>query len=264
MYDDNQALVFLNELVVSGLFYYDLSVNEIKALGIDGTRKADMDAIKKALKGSIIVDADYPKWKGKGNKVESNGLNIKERITAHFSFDEIKDFLQKIKDENGNKPWSVLVMYSKHAVSIGFDGTKWLASNHNDHIYTDHLSDAVDTIMHYKQLKNSRLQARLEIVENENSGVVVNKQAKKDIAKLKCIGPKTLFNWYLLSTYRFLVTVRIFGNKISNMPIMKPVNSIISLFEAFVQKTIKLIINIFRPDKKEKTTDRVNDNTNLP
>ncbi|MCY4178070.1 MAG: hypothetical protein OXD32_06200 [Endozoicomonadaceae bacterium] len=62
-----------------------------------------------------------------------------------------------------------------HAVSIGFDGTKWLACNHNTQMYTNNLSSAVEIIFDDRYVINSHACACLEILENKGDNLVVNR-----------------------------------------------------------------------------------------
>ncbi len=127
--DAHQLLNFFDEMSVSDNY---ISEEWQKALGRSGRQ-----------------DLEEARWESDGDALESRELYLKESFTAHHNFfasNKLQNFLQKLRDDNGDKPWHVMIHFPEHTCSIGFDGLKFLVSEHNCQIYTDNLSGAMHLI----------------------------------------------------------------------------------------------------------------------
>ena len=237
-----QALAFLDEVAIAGVSH----------------GSSIPYAVMRAMKDCYNHVPDAPKWK---EEAENEQICVKEAMNfTQFSCDEIQEFLQKIKDDNGNKSWSMMICYSTHAVSIGFDGTKWLACNHDQQVYANDLSSAVRVVFDEKYVTNSRAYASLQILEKTGDNLVVNKQAKKNISKMKSINISSLSNVfaYMLDSMSFFLTVKLFIHTHILHPLLKfrAVLAVVKVIRMFAQK-VKQLISSFLELLKRKLLSRL-------
>ncbi|MCY4328488.1 MAG: hypothetical protein OXC48_00145 [Endozoicomonadaceae bacterium] len=128
---------------------------------------------------------EFPRSLFGEDEFECRQPHLKDKFIAHFSSDEIKNFLQKLRDENGDKPWGMAIGFGKHIISIGFDGTRWLAVNSDDQIYTDSLDAAINVAVTRSYIRNGYSQAVLQILGNEGDNLSINQQEKVIISGIK-------------------------------------------------------------------------------
>ena len=237
-----QALAFLDEVAIAGVSHGS-SISY---------------AVMRAMKDCYKETPDAPKWK---EEAENEQICVKEVMNfTQFSCDEIQEFLQKIKDDNGNKSWSMMISYVTHAVSIGFDGTKWLACNHNQQVYANDLSFAVRVIFDEKYVTNSRAYANLKILEKTGDNLVVNKQAKKNISKIKSINISffSYFLTFIVDSISFFLTAKLFIHTHILYPLLKfrAVLAVIKVIRMSAQK-VKQLISSFLELLKRKLLSRL-------
>ncbi len=128
---------------------------------------------------------EFPRSLFDEDEPECRQLYLKDEFIAHFSSDEIKNFLQKLRDENGDKPWGMAISSNNHTTSIGFDGTKWLAVNSDDQIYTGSLDAAINVaVTQGGFIRNRYLQTVLQIFGNRDN-LSINQQEKAIISSIK-------------------------------------------------------------------------------
>ena len=88
--------------------------------------------------------------------------SVKDSFVASFTNKEFLVYLNQLKAQNEGKAFSVMVSCLGHAISIGFDGSKWLGVNHDAQIYVDKLDEqAISLLLDMHNI------FRVQVVANE-------------------------------------------------------------------------------------------------
>ncbi len=141
---------------------------------------------KEALDHSERQDLEEARWESDGDALESRELYLKECFITYdnfFTSNKLQNFLQKLRNDNGDKPWHVMINFPEHTCSIGFDGLKFLVSNHNHQIYTDNLSGAMHLI--HNDSDFSVKWECLQIFGAKEDDLSIGEQAKKVLSDVQ-------------------------------------------------------------------------------
>ena len=243
--DAHQLLNFFDEMSVSDNY---ISKEWQKALGHSGRQ-----------------DLEEARWESDGDALESRELYLKESfITAHHNFfakNKLQNFLQKLRDKNGDKPWHVMISFSEHTCSIGFDGLKFLVSDHDRQIYTDNLSRIMRLIHN-----NSDFSVKwvcLQIFGAKEDDLSINTKAKTALSDVQITEKKVLKDGLLHVAARYGVTETVksllqkilSGKQKNSVDMPEPIfprNSYIQKIKQFLQLILQRILALFQKEQSQK------------
>jgi len=216
---------------------------------------------KEALGHCKVQDLEEARWESDGDALESRELYLKECFIAHHNFfakNKLQNFLQKLRDDNGEKPWHVMIHFPEHTCSIGFDGLKFLVSNHDRQIYTDNLSGVMRLI--HNNSKFSVKWVSLEIFGAKEDDLSIDKQAKKVLSDVQITEKKVLKDELLAAVhYGATETVKSLLQKILSEKQKNSVGMPESIFprNSYIQKIKQLLQPILQrilaPSQKEQS-----------
>ncbi len=218
---------------------------------------------QKALDHSKTQDLEEARWESDGDALESRELYLKESfITAHHNFfakNKLQNFLQKLRDDNGDKPWHVMIRFPEHACSIGFDGLKFLVSNHDHQIYTDNLS-IIMCLIH----NNSDFSVRwvcLQIFGAKEDDLSINTKAKTALSDVQITEKKVLKDelpvaarYGVTETVKSLLQEILSGKQKNSVDMPEPIfprNSYIQKIKQFLQLILQRILALFQKEQSQ-------------
>ena len=127
-------------------------------------------------------------------------------------------------------------------------------------MYTNNLSSAVEIIFDDRYVINSHAYACLEILENKGDNLVVNKQAKKDMSRIKSLNISFFISALacIMKSMSFYMTISLFINTHILEPLLKfrAVRAVIKVITIPVQK-VKQLISSFLELLKKKLLSRL-------
>ena len=245
--DAHQLLNFFDEMSVSDFY---ISEEWQKALGHSGRQ-----------------DLEEARWESDGDALESRELYLKESFVAHhnivrhnfFAKNKLQNFLQKLRDDNGDKPWHVMIRFPEHACSIGFDGLKFLVSNHDHQIYTDNLS-IIMCLIH----NNSDFSVRwvcLQIFGAKEDDLSINTKAKTALSDVQITEKKVLKDelpvaarYGVTETVKSLLQEILSGKQKNSVDMPEPIfprNSYIQKIKQFLQLILQRILALFQKEQSQ-------------
>ncbi len=222
---------------------------------------------KEALGHSQTQDLKAARWESDGDALESRELYLKESFLAHhnvvhhnfFAKNKLQNFLQKLRDDNGDKPWHVMISFPEHVCSIGFDGLKFLVSNHNRQIYTDNLSRAMRSI--YNARDCSFKWVCLEIFGAKEDNLSIYKQAKKVRFDVQITEKKVLKDvlpfaarFGATETVKSLLKKILSGKQKNSVDMPESIfsgNSYIQKIKQFLQLILQRILALFQKEQSQ-------------
>ena len=239
--DGHQLLNFFDEMSVSDNY---ISEEWQKALGHIG-----------------IKDLEEARWESDGDALESRELYLKECFITYYNFfakNKLQNFLQKLRDDNGDKPWHVMIYFPTHACSIGFDGLKFLVSNHDRQTYTDNISGAMHLIRDYSRFGVKRV--CLQIFGAKEDDLSID-QAKKVLSDVQITEKKVLKDELpVAAKFGATETVKSLLQKILSekqkssvdMPeSIFPCNGYIQKIKQFLQQILQRILALFQKEQSQ-------------
>ncbi len=244
--DAHQLLNFFDEMSVSDFY---ISEEWQKALGHSGRQ-----------------DLEEARWESDGDALESRELYLKESFVAHhnivrhnfFAKNKLQNFLQKLRDDNGDKPWHVMIHFPEHTCSIGFDGLKFLVSDHNRQIYTDNLSRIMRLIHN-----NSDFSVKWVCLEifGAKEDDLSDKQAKKVLSDVQITEKKVLKDVLLFAaesgvteTVKSLLQKILSGKQKNSVDMPESIfsgNSYIQKIKQFLQLILQRILALFQKEQSQ-------------
>ncbi len=222
---------------------------------------------KEALDHSDTQDLEKARWESDGDALESRELYLKESFVAHhnivrhnfFAKNKLQNFLQKLRDDNGDKPWHVMISFSEHTCSIGFDGLKFLVSNHDHQIYTDNLSRIMRLIHN-----NSDFSVKwvcLQIFRAKEDDLSINEQAKTVLSDVQITEKKVLKDelpvaarFGVTETVKSLLQKILSGKQKNSVDMPEPIfprNSYIQKIKQFLQLILQRILALFQKEQSQ-------------
>ncbi len=222
---------------------------------------------QEALGHSQTQDLEAARWESDGDALESRELYLKESFLAHhnivrhnfFAKNKLQNFLQKLRDDNGDKPWHVMIHFSQHVCSIGFDGLKFLVSNHDHQIYTDNLSRAMRSIYHTGDC--SFKWVCLKIFEAKEDDLFIDKEAKKVLSDVQITEKKVLKDVLpfaaklgLTETVKSLLQKILSGKQKNSVDMPESIfsgNSYIQKIKQFLQLIFQRIRALFQKEQSQ-------------